>query len=492
MKLSAQFDYQQVDHEKDNTVHLLVTVEAPAIDWVAQRPRIFVLPIIDRSASMYGDKFTYAQQACRKLIEQFKPGDYAGLVSFGHEARIEVAPAAVTPEFKALLLRKLDELRPGGGTNFADAITKSLGAMGNMDLPPNILHRVIFFTDGQPTSGVVDRGALKGLVTGNLRSYSMSFFGYGVGTDQCDQAFLTELSQLGKGNYAYVQNADDALAAFGRELGGLLSTYASDLRVVLEPRNGHTIEKVVTVLGPERQLAPASDLTEVSLELGDILAEEVRHIVLECSLKKQDKALPRDFTVINVKATCLRTTSGGERVAEESKAVARVRFVRSSDAQEKPTLEVDQIVVLHQLAVAQREAEAQAAQGNYRAAQAHLGAFSAGVGKRGHVQVASVSASLGAKMEGAAVFNASQGYRTSLLRGNIRPAAVSSYEQAASVDLDQMRCVEQSVGNSAQAAYTSLFTGDARGGVITPPVVVIPQAPVVEPVPLSGETPHGK
>jgi hypothetical protein len=315
-----------------------------------------------------------------------------------------------------------------------------------------------------------------------------------VGSDQCDQTFLTELSQLGKGNYAYVQNADDALAAFGRELGGLLSTYASDLRVVLEPRNGHTIEKVVTVLGPDRQLTPGSDLTEVSLELGDILAEEVRHLVLECSLKKQDKALPRDFTVFNVKATCLRSTSGGERVAEESKAVARVRFVRPSDAQEKPTPEVDQIVALHQLALAQREAEAQAAQGNYREAQARLVAFSAGVGKRGHVQVASVSASLGAKMDGAAVFNASQGYRASLLRGNIRPAAVSSYEEAACLDLDQMRGVEQFVGNSAQAAYTSIFTGDASGGGVTPPVVVIPkiQAPVVEPLPLSSVTPQGK
>ena len=285
MKLSAQFDYQQVDHEKDNTVRLLISVEAPAIDWVAQRPKVCVLPVIDISGSMQGPKFEYAREACKKLVEHLAPGDYAGLVVFGYRAKVVVKPRLVSPELKAEILEALARLVPDGGTNFAEAITKSLGALGSLDLAPSILHRVIFFTDGQPTSGVVDKAAIKRQLAENLRSFSMSFFGYGDGTvsTSCDQQFLTDLSDLGKGNYAYVQKPDDALAAFGRELGGLLSTYATDLRLVIEPRNGHSIERVVTNLGPKE---PSADVTELALELGDILAEEQRHVVLECLVRQ--------------------------------------------------------------------------------------------------------------------------------------------------------------------------------------------------------------
>lgn len=457
MKLSAQFDYQQVDHEKDNTLRLLVTVEAPAIDWVAQRPKIGVLPVLDVSSSMQGKKFEYAREACRKLVEQLKPGDYAGLVTFGYKAKVVVPPRLVTPELKAELLHELGRLAPHGGTNFSEAITASLEALGNLDLPPSILQRAIFFTDGEPTTGLVDHGAIKGLLSTNLRSFSMSFFGYGDSTGgACDQEFLTELSALGKGSYAYVQNPDDALAAFGRELGGLLSTYATDLRLIIEPRNGHSIERVVTSLGPENKAA-APDVTELTLELGDLLAEEQRHVVLECLVKQQDKALPRDFTAFNVTGTCRRVTQDGTKAAEEVVAPARVRFVRPAEAQKVPTPEVDQIVALHQLALAQREAEARAAEGKYGEAQDVLKSFSMDAQSRGYVSVAGVASNLGKGMASPADYRSSQGYRKSMGQGLLRSSKGASYDNSAVADLSAMG--GRTMGTTAQAAYSEMFTG---------------------------------
>jgi Ca-activated chloride channel homolog len=457
MKLSAQFDYQEVDHEKDNTLRLLLTVEAPAIDWVAQRPKIGVLPVIDTSGSMQGRKFEYAVQACRKLVEQLKPGDYAGLVTFAYKAKLVVPPRLVTPELKTELLRELGRLVPNGGTNFSEAVTMSLEALGNLDLPPSILQRAIFFTDGEPTTGVVDHGAIKGLLATNLKSFSMSFFGYGDATGgACDQEFLTELSDIGKGSYAYVQNPDDALAAFGRELGGLLSTYATDLRLIIEPRNGHSIERVVTSLGPDSKAA-STDVTELALELGDILAEEQRHVVLECVVRQQDKALPRDFTAFNVTGTCRRVTQDGTKTGVEVVVPARIRFVRPADAQKVPTPEVDKIVALHQLALAQREAEARAAEGKYAEAQEVLNSFSTEAQNRGYVNVAGVASNLGKGMTSPLVYRSSQGYRKSMGQGLLRSSKVASYDGAARVDLSTAGGGGTS-GTTAQAAYSAMFT----------------------------------
>jgi hypothetical protein len=486
MKLSAQFDFQTVDHEKDNTVHLLLTVEAPAIDWVAQRPQVCVLPVIDISGSMsQGRKLEYAKRACRKLVEQLKIGDYSGLVVFDHSVDVKVKPGPVTPEFKTRLLKAIDALEVNGNTNFSDAIVEALNSLAKLDLPHGILQRLILFTDGQPNRGIVDEGALKALVAKQLGASSISFFGYGEG-HQCNQALLRELSQVAKGNYAYVESADDALGAFGKELGGLLSTYATDLRVVVEPRNGHSVEKVVTLLGGEQ---PAPDLTELSIELGDILAEEARHVVLECTAKKQDKALPRDFALFNVTATWRRITETGDKAAEEVSAAARLRFVRPGEAQAEPTPEVDEIVSLHQLALQQRLADEEARKGNFKAAAEGLEGMAEKLRNRGYVAASNAAANMAIGMSTSRNYVTSQGYQVSMSRGILRSAGTSSMDSRAEQDLGNLwRSPASVTGNSAQVAYSAAFTGaQDQGAFLSPgplPNLVVPvpeQAAPVQP-----------
>jgi Ca-activated chloride channel family protein len=461
MKLSAKFDYQTVDHEKDNTVHLLLTVEAPAIDWVAQRPRICILPVIDISGSMgQENKLEYAKRACRKLVEQLKVGDYSGLVVFDHRVTPKVKPGPVTPEFKTRLLKAIDELKPEGSTNFSDTIVDSLDLLTKLDLPTDILQRLIFFTDGQPNAGISDFAALRKLVAEQVGTRSISFFGYGTGSG-CNQGLLTELSQAAKGNYAYVASPDDALGAFGKELGGLLSTCASDLRLVVEPRNGHTIEKVVTLLGGEQS---ATDLTELSIELGDILAEETRHVVLECKVAKQDKALPRDFTLFNVKATWRRIMQTGDKAPEEATAAARLRFVRPDDAQREPTAEVDEVVSLHQLAQQQRLADEEARKGNYVAASAKLAEMAGELKTRGRIAAANVATNMARGMATPLSYRSSEGYRVSIERGIMRSSGTSSMDSMAEHDLGNLWGAGSIVGNSAQAAYSAAFTGAQVAG----------------------------
>ncbi len=456
MKLSAQFDFSKIDHTKDNTVHLLITAEAPEVAFSEKRPRLFILPVVDTSHSMRGDKLKYAKQACRKLVEQLKPGDVAGLLSFSSRARVVVDPAEVTPTLKARLLKAIDALKVDGGTNFSEAISESLKAMAASDLPPSILHRIIFFTDGQPTEGLTDKSVIKTTLAGNLRTFSMSFFGYGAGAGMwggCDQDLLTELSQIGRGNYAYVQNPDDALAAFGKEFGGLLSTYASDLTVTVEPKNGHIISRIVTDVKHDD-----SDVMGIAtFDLENILAEESRHIVVECLLKAQDKAFPRPFTIFDVKATFRRVTPQGLQDSEEVTTVAKAEFVRDADVQRTPASDVDAIVTMHRMAETQKVAEAEADKGNYASAEGLLRSFANEAQGKGYVNISEASGALANGFGDAERYRQSQGMRRSTHRGITRGMSVSSYDPEAAAVLSSCNV---SLGNSSQATFSASFTAD--------------------------------
>jgi Ca-activated chloride channel family protein len=462
MKLAAHFDISQLDHAKTNTAHLVVSLEAPSIDWIKQRPKVCIFPVIDASGSMDGDKLAYAKASVRKLIDQLSPGDFAGLGVLESKFHLRVKPQVVTPEVKDLLLREVDRIGVMGGTNFSEAIQETLKLIQRLDLPLNFLHRVIIFTDGQPTEGIVDQGAIKKILGDQMGRVSVSFFGYGENAPSkysgCDHNFLTELSQIGKGNYAYVQNPDDALAAFGKELGGLLSTYASDVKLSLMPTRDHRITKVVTDIPYEEEIEG-----EILIDVGDLLAEEKRHLVFDVELKEQSKAFPRDTKVLDLRVSFMRVTPDGKEV-DNLTSDAKVRFVRKSEAQEKPDPELDKIVALHQMVRAQLEAEEKAKQGQFKEAQELMVASSNLFSSRGHENLAAATRRTGLAVGSSASYLSDQGYLRGMQYAS-RGMRASAMTADASVVLQELNV---SLNNSAQEAYATAFVAPEPSPTWTP------------------------
>ena len=127
-------------------------------------------------------------------------------------------------ELKGLVGR----LEPRDQTNLGGGMLAGLDHAKVAKLPEGMRVRVILFTDGLANQGpATSHGELMALLEANLGQATLSAFGYG---DDADQELLRDLSTKGKGNYAYVQGPEDALTAFARELGGLLSTYAQRSR----------------------------------------------------------------------------------------------------------------------------------------------------------------------------------------------------------------------------------------------------------------------
>lgn len=473
MEVIARFSHNKIDHTKNNTPNLVVSLVAPAQEASAKRPILCVLPLVDLSGSMEGTKLNYAKKSLHKLVDQLQPGDISGLIGFESKAHILIKPQTVTADLKARLHSEIDKLRPLGGTNLWEGLRVSLESLDRLDLSPKYLKRVIVFTDGEPTTGVVDHNEILKFTAEKLGSATVSAFGYGVvgetnfrgmGLKGCDPEFMSKLSQTGKGNYAYVQNPDDALTAFGRELGGLLSTYAQDIRVFLDPQNGHQLTKTLTDLATK-----VDPLGGLSFEIPEILSEETRHFVFDTAISSQHKAFPRQFTIFNVKVSYSVLNEKGDRETKTLETKAKLRFVETGEEDKEISPELNETIALAQVVRAQLEAEEKAKVGDWAAAQVIMNNTSNVVRARGLIHTAKLAESVGTRLASAVAYVDGSAYLRSVASGVTRGYGTVSMDAAASADLGFMA---GTMSNSSMAAYETSFRADEEP-VITPNVETV-------------------
>lgn len=466
MEIQARLTNQKYDHSKDNQTHLVVSITAPASDWATKRPSICVLPVIDLSGSMSGAKLEYAKKSLLKLIDQLQPGDIVGLIGFESSIHKLMKPQQVTAEVKTQFKNLVSKLRPMGSTNLTDGFLEALKMVEGLDLSPKYIKRIILFTDGEPNVGVTDKSQILKLLKSSLGSTTVSAFGYGsTGTvnGSCDQDFLTNFAQEGSGNYAYVQDPDDALTAFGRELGGLLSTYAQNILVEINPLAGHPVEKAVTDVVVTKNV-----LGEAEFQFPDILAEETRHFVFDVKLK-QGKAGPRAVNIFDVKTTYQVITSEGQRETKSIEAKVKAQFVSAEDAQKEPNKELDAIVALAQVVRAQLEAEEQAKKGQFEAAAQIMANTANLVQNRGHHNTARVAASVQHKVSSKGLYDTSGGYLSSMKVGGTRAFGASSMDAEALQDLS---FCDVSLGNASMTQTVSNFVEAPEVAVAAVPLDV--------------------
>jgi len=468
MQINAQVSFSKFRHDQDNDTHLVVSLTAPGKEDEVIRPTICIVPCIDVSGSMGGPKLEYAKDSAIKLIEHLKPGDYCGLIAFDTNVRIVVKPQKITAEAKNRIKAEIGKLLSGSSTNFSGGLLTALEEIDKLDLPEAVLQRVVMFTDGQANAGIATKAPDIIKLLTNANRTTVSAFGYGT---DVDQSFLSEFARTGKGNYAYIQDPDGALSAFGKELGGLLSTYATNLVIRLDPLAGHEIVKVITDVEAETEAIGGN----VTIHLPDILGEEQRNFVFAVKLKEQKQAFPRPVNIFDLKVEydVIDTTGKKERKTAETKA--KGHFVKPGEEDSAPNEALDNIIALAQIVRAQIEAEEQAKKGQFAAAQQIMQKTSANVRRRGRIGVADAGEAIAARLGDADVYASGAGYLRSMQVGGTRGLGGAAYAADAAVDLQNIGVL---LSNSTQASTSSSFTqassscGQGDGNIPEPALLV--------------------
>jgi Ca-activated chloride channel family protein len=405
MKTTAELTYEKVRFDEAKDVHLVVSLAAPHLDASAPRPPVCVIPVLDVSGSMAGEKLHFAKQSVMKLVDHLTPADFCGVVVFSTQVETLSPPAEMTQARKDELKTLVGRLAPRQNTNLGGGMLAGLDHAKVAKLPEGMLVRVILFTDGLANEGPAkSRDQLLRLLEENLGGATLSAFGYG---DDADQELLRDLSTKGKGNYAYVESPEDALTAFARELGGLLSTYAQGIEVLVTPREGAVLTDVVSDADAREENGAAL------IRLPDLLADEVRHLVLGVRLAPRPVALDAPVTVADVEVSFERV-EGGHVVKERLACKATARFVAAADAQAAPKPSVDAVVAIAQLVRAQIEAEEAARQGRYDEARDVMVLFQSAVVGRGHTAIGAAAGKLANRVGTRDEYDRSTAYRSSM------------------------------------------------------------------------------
>ena len=416
------FDRIRFDHAKD--LHLVVELRAPAIDWQRRRQPLCIVPVVDVSGSMRGDKLHYARQSVMKLVDHLAPGDLCGLLAFSDEVETLAPPLEMTQARKDALRALAGQLEPRGQTNFAGGLVEALAHLNRLQLPEGMVRRAVMFTDGRANAGVATAASdLLRLLDANLGKATVSAFGYG---EDADQDLLRQLAAKAGGNYAFVQGPEDALTAFARELGGLLSVHARDVRLDLRPSPGVELTDVVS------DVDAATEVGAIRIRIPDLLSDEVRRLVV--GLRVDPVAAPGPATILVVDGRYqVVDPDRTEALEERFEVPVELQRVQPGEEQREPRPEVDEVVALAQVVRAQIEAEERAGQGDFAMAEAVMGELLRSLQARGRDAAAQACARVKEAVADRAAYRSTAGFRTSLKAGVTRGARGSKHRGAEEV-----------------------------------------------------------
>lgn len=187
--------------------------------------------LVDVSGSMnQANKLPLVKEAFKLLVDQLRPNDRVAIVVYAGAAGT-VLPS--TPGNQTATIKDaLDKLSAGGSTAGGEGIKLAYKiAQENFIKGGN--NRVILASDGDFNVGVSSEGELQQMVEEKRKSgVYLSVLGFGMGNYKDNK--METLSDKGNGNYAYIDNLQEAQKVFVHEFGGTLFTVAKDVKLQLE------------------------------------------------------------------------------------------------------------------------------------------------------------------------------------------------------------------------------------------------------------------
>lgn len=227
--------------------------------------------VIDNSGSMaYADKLESAKTVAKEYLDQMRPGDKAGVITFNTKVRL----IQDVTEDKEALTRAIDGIRAESDTAIYDAMSTAIQTLNPLDGRKAI----ILMTDGMDTASVTTpEEALGSIGFGGL---SISTIGFGQmpeegeeETDEyrgIDEATLKSIAENAGGFYGYAEDQAELSNLYDRLRRSLQSEVVINYVTPLSLRDG--VQRALTVRLADRFIGVGGE-SQTSFNPGGLVPE---------------------------------------------------------------------------------------------------------------------------------------------------------------------------------------------------------------------------
>lgn len=231
----------------------------------SEMPASNLVFLIDVSGSMNSaNKLPLLKQAFNLLINNLNKRDRVAIVVYAGAAGV-VLPST-TADQKGKIMDALDNLSAGGSTAGGAGIQLAYQIARN-HLMDGCNNRVILATDGDFNVGPSSESALIELIESKRKEgVFLSVLGFGTGNYQDRR--MEQLADHGNGNYAYIDNLQEAEKVLVQEMGGTLHAIAKDVKIQIE--FNPTYVKAYRLIGYENRALAAQDFNDDTKDAGEL------------------------------------------------------------------------------------------------------------------------------------------------------------------------------------------------------------------------------
>ena len=189
--------------------------------------------VIDVSGSMDREnRLGLAKRSLNMLVEEMRSTDSVAIVVYGSNARAVLEPTMATDANKDRIVNAINRLAIEGSTNAEAGLRLAYStAWENFNSQAN--NRVILISDGVANVGATGPDS----IWAQIKQYAekgITMTSVGVGMGNYNDVLMEQLANDGNGNYAYVDNIDEARRIFVDDLTGTLQAIAMDAKVQVD------------------------------------------------------------------------------------------------------------------------------------------------------------------------------------------------------------------------------------------------------------------
>jgi Ca-activated chloride channel homolog len=198
------------------------------------------------------------------LVDQLRAEDKISIVVYAGAAGEILPPTSGSEKMK--IKTALDALEAGGSTAGGDGIELAY-KLAKDNFIKNGNNRVILATDGDFNVGISSEAGLQRLVEEKRKDgIFLSVMGFGMGNYK--DSNTETLADRGNGNYAYIDNIQEARKEFVQEFGGTLFTVAKDVKLQIEFNPRHV--QAYRLIGYENRSLKNEEFHDDKKDAGDM------------------------------------------------------------------------------------------------------------------------------------------------------------------------------------------------------------------------------